>query len=112
MPHIHGGASQPKEPTPREQKIYKKEYHEGAVIFDKALHLVEKADNPEKKEMLNQVMEKAMLVLNQSAQALKNEYLKQQNEKIEKDFLAYKNHPGKEEFEVLSKDLEKAKQST
>lgn len=113
MPHTRfpAGAGGPKDPTLREQKVYKQEYREGAILFDKALHLVEKANNPEKKEMLGQVMEKAMLVLNQSAQALKNEHLKQQNEKIEKDFIAYKSHPGKEEIETLSKDLEKAKKS-
>lgn len=109
MAEIHGKGNI--EPTPREQKAYAKEYQEGVTLFQKALHQAQKADNPFKKEQFRSVMEKAMRVLNQTARALKSDYLQKQNEEIEKDYQAYKGHPGKSELSKLDVELDKAKRS-
>lgn len=110
MSEIHGGGGAVG-PTPREKKLYEKEYVEGASLFQKALHQAQKTESPYKREQFDEVMEKAMRVLNQTAQALKSEALQQQNEIIKKDFKAYKEHPGVQELSKLDQDLTQAKKS-
>ncbi len=99
------------EPTPRAQRAYEKEYQEGVSLFQKALHHAQKTQDPYKKEQFQSVMDKAMRVLNQTARALKDEDLQKQNAEIEKDYQAYKSHPGQTEVHKLDGDLDKAKKS-
>lgn len=98
--------------TPREQKMYEQEYKHGAQLFQKALQSYVKSDNPYQQEEFSQVMDKAMRVLNETAQALNKKALLDQNKDIEKDFAAFNNKPSEQAaFEKLNHDLDQAKKS-
>jgi hypothetical protein len=96
--------------SPREKKLYKNEYVQGAQLFQKALQQYTKSDNPFQREEFRQVMDQAMNVLNETARELKTDSLKTQNEKIAKDYTAFMNQPADEtKVNALNQDLEKAK---
>lgn len=110
MSEIQGHGQNPI--TPREKKMYEKEYVHGAKLFQKALQQYSKSDNPYQKEEFKQVMDKAMEVLNETARELKAKPLVEQNEKISKDYTAFTDQPkNAKAVDALNQDLEKAKKS-
>ncbi len=94
--------------SPQERKLYQLDYKQGAELFQQALDAHEHANSPFKKAAFQNVMERAMKVMNESARALKEKGLENQNKTIEKDFTAYQNG-GKPD--PLKRDLEQAKRS-
>lgn len=97
--------------TPRTKQKLEAEYKQGAELFEKALRQTNKSESPYKKEQFNDVMNKAMQVLNQAAQELKRGDLIEQNRKIEHDLKAYKNQPSDTAMKALIEDLSKAKKA-
>jgi len=95
------------------EKLYKKEYKQGAELFQKALSSYIVSENPYQKAEFLKVMDKAMSVLNESAQALNQQALLKQNKKIESDYKNFSQSPDSPEtLKKLTEDLNQAKQST
>jgi hypothetical protein len=93
----------------RAEKIYIQEYLHGAALFEKALiHSLKSKE----RERFDAIMNMALEVLNQSAQALKREDLMKQNEKISRDFINFQKNPNKQNYSILRNDLESAKKTT
>ena len=96
--------------TPRERKMYEQEYKHGAQLFQKALQQYVGSDNPYQQHEFQQVMEKAMRVLNETASELNRKALLEQNDKIQKDYATFNNKPeDSSAFKKLNEDLENAK---
>ena len=97
--------------SPRDKQLYQQEFKHAADLFQRSLDQYAKSDNPYQKEEFKEVMDKAMRVLNETAQELmKNELLKQ-NEKIAQDWATYQQNESVDAQKQLSKDLDKAKRS-
>ncbi|MBI3900957.1 MAG: hypothetical protein HY324_02255 [Chlamydiia bacterium] len=95
--------------TPREQKMYEQEYKDGARLFQKALEQYCKSDSIFQKHEFEEVMEKAMNVLNQAANELKEKALLEQNVKIKQDYQSFMKDPTNQSGAgLLHKDLDQA----
>jgi hypothetical protein len=106
-----GGAGEPIH-TPREIQMYEKEYKKGAQLFQDAVQHYAKSDNPYQKKEFQEVMDKALSVLNESARELNRKSLLDQNVKIEKDYAMFNKSPDDEKAVLqLEKDLEDAEKS-
>lgn len=92
-----------------ERKIFEQEYRHGADLFLRALDAHAKSKNIYQQEEFKEVMNKALLVLNETARELKRKELLAQNQKIGEDYDAYQLNPGALTKEVLKGDLEQAK---
>ena len=104
--------SGPSGPSPHDKKMYEQEYKHGADLFDKALDQYEKSDNSFQKAEFKDVMDKAMRVMNDSAQGLIRKDLEEQNQKIAKDYETFQKYPGDEDTSKrLHQDLDDAKQT-
>jgi len=109
---ISSSSGAPAPITPREKKMYEQEYKHGAQLFQKALQQYVKSDNPYQQEEFQQVMDKAMRVLNETAGELSRKALLEQNAKIQKDYAAFNNKPDDPgSFDKLNHDLDQAKKS-
>lgn len=98
--------------TPGEHKMYEQEYKHGAKLFQKALQQYVKSDNPYQQHEFEEVMEKALQVLNETASALNQGALLKQNMKIEQDYNKFTAKPeDPETYNQLNRDLDKAKNS-
>src|SRR5580698_4938248 len=98
--------------TPREIREYEQEYKESAQLFQNAVQHYASSDNPYQKKEFQEVMDKALQILNETACELKRQKLFDQNAKIEKDYASFNQSPDDEKaIAQLSKDLEKAKKS-
>jgi len=98
--------------TPREVQMYKNEYKHGAQLFQKALEQYTQSTNPYQQKEFQEVMDKALLVLNETAKELHNEKLQQQNAKISSDYEKVMQTPtDASAAEQLHKDLDRAKKS-
>ena len=97
--------------TPREKQMYEQEYRHGVDLFQRALEQSSQAANPFQKEQFDEVMEKAMMVLNQTAKELKRKDLLDQNQKIANDLKNYQDQPSDSTREKLTRDLNGAKGS-
>ena len=97
---------------PREKKMYEQEYKHSADLFKRALDQYSKADNPYQQAEFKDVMDKAMQVLNETAQELMRQELQKQNDQIAKDYATFQNFPTDPDTkEKLTRDLDKAKKS-
>lgn len=95
---------------PHDKKMYEQEYKHSADLFKRALDQYAKSDNPYQKAEFNDVMQRAMDVLNETAAELMRKELKTQNDAISKDYATFQNSPDNPDTqEKLAKDLEKAK---
>ena len=101
----------PREISPREKAMYKEEYRHGAELFQKALQQYSKSDDMFQKGEFKDVMDNMMQVLNETARALKQSGLKEQNKKIAEDYAAYQDAPTPASQKQLAKDLEQAKKT-
>lgn len=102
----------PQGPSPHDKKMYEQEYKHGANLFDKALDQYEKSDNSFQKAEFKDVMDKAMKVMNESAQGLIRKDLEEQNQKIAKDYETFQKYPGDSEAaQRLHQDLDNAKET-
>ncbi len=98
--------------TQREIRMYEEEYKEGAKLFQDAIQHYAKSDNPYQKKEFQEVMDKALSVLNECARELNRQALLEQNAKITKDYAMFNKSPGDEKSATqLEKDLEEAKNS-
>ncbi len=98
--------------NPREQKMYEREYQQGADLFKKALDQYTKSSNSNQKAEFKDVMDKSLQVLNEAARELMRKELQKQNEQIAKDYATFKKYPGDHDtIEKLNQDLDKAKKS-
>jgi hypothetical protein len=97
--------------SPHDKKMYEQEYRHGADLFQRALEQYNKAENPYQKNEFKSVMDKAMNVMNETAQALMRKELLQQNDKISQDYAAFQDHPDAQSQKELAKDLDRAKRA-
>lgn len=96
--------------SPREMKMYEQEYRHGAQLFQKALQQYVKSDSPYQQEEFHEVMDKAMRVMNETAKELNRKALKEQNQKIEKDYVTFNDKPSdSNSYDQLNHDLDRAK---
>lgn len=98
-------------PNPEDQKLYKQEYVHGLDLFQRALEQHAKAEEVHKKAAFEEVMERALQVLNDTARGLKREDLQSQNQQIGKDLKAYEDKSDDATRQALAKDLQRAKDS-
>lgn len=107
MAEIHG-----KGPiSPQEKKMYEQEYKKGVDLFQHALQQSSEAKNPYQKKQFQDVMNKAMNVLNETAKELKRKDLMAQNKQIASDYKAYQKDSSDIVANKLNEDLDKAKES-
>ena len=97
--------------SPRDRKMYEQEFQHAATLFQQALDSYSKSDNPYQKEEFKEVMDKAMRVLNETAQELMRKELMSQNQKIENDYASFQQDGSMGAQAKLDSDLEKAKKS-
>ena len=102
-------ASVPSSLSPEDRRAYEREYVQGADLFQRALAEHAKTQDIYKREEFKDVMDKALLVLNETARELKEKKLAEQNAKIEQDYREYQQHPDPETQKKLNQDLERAK---
>lgn len=108
MTNIHGPEGFPH--TPREIQEYEKEYKKSVKLFQEAVQHYAESDNPYQKKEFQEVMNKALCILNETARELNNQRLLEQNETIEKDYASFNKSPkDKKTIAQLNKDLDKAK---
>lgn len=101
----------PKEPhhTPSEIRMYEQEYKESANLFQEAVQHYAQSDNPYQKKEFQEVMDKALSILNETARELNRKGLFDQNAKIEKDYAQFNKTPDDEKMITqLEKDLQDA----
>lgn len=100
----------PAGPSPHDKKMYEQEYKHGADLFERALDQYEKSDSSFQKAEFKDVMDKAMGVMNDSAQGLIRKDLESQNQKIAKDYETFQKYPGDQDASKrLHQDLDGAK---
>jgi hypothetical protein len=105
-----GDLSGPGSINPRDKKMYEQEYKQSADLFEKALGQYAKSDNPYQKAEFNDVMDRALNILNETASELMRKELKSQNDKIAQDYATFQKFPDDPDTqEKLKHDLEKAK---
>ncbi len=97
--------------SPRDKKMYEQEFKHAATLFQQALDSYAKSDNPYQKQEFKEVMDKAMRVLNETAQELTRKELLNQNVKIANDYATYQQDSSTSAQAKLQSDLEKAKKS-
>ncbi|MBM3184607.1 MAG: hypothetical protein FJZ64_04815 [Chlamydiae bacterium] len=98
--------------TPREKKMYEQEYKHGAELFQQALSSYTKSDNPYQQKEFQDVMDKALDVLNKTARELNRKALLEQNNKIQKDYATFNQKPEDQRVvESLNRDLDTARKS-
>jgi hypothetical protein len=106
-----GGAGGP-EHTPREIHMYEQEYRDSAQLFRDAVEHYAKSDNIYQKKEFQEVMDKALSILNETARELNRKGLLEQNAKIEQDYAKFNKSPDDEgAITQLEKDLDDAKKS-
>jgi hypothetical protein len=96
-------------PTPQDVKAYAQEYKHGVDLFQRALIEYNSADEVHKKDAFREVMDRALQVLNETAQGMKRPDLLSQNEKIAQDFQTYQSTHSEKDEKVLEKDLNHAR---
>jgi hypothetical protein len=111
MTEIQGGKGQVPLSPEEKRALYRDEYKHGAALFQRALDQYVHANSPQQKEEFKEVMQKAMHVLNETAQGLKKSALKEQNEKIQQDWLKYEKEGSQAAEKKLRDDLDEAKNS-
>lgn len=98
--------------NPHDRKMYEQEYKQSADLFKRALDQYTKSDNPFQQAQFKDVMDKAMQVMQETANELLRKELVKQNEQISKDYDNFQQYPGDEDtIEKLQRDLDKAKKS-
>jgi hypothetical protein len=98
--------------TPREIHMYEREYKDSVKLFQDAVQHYAKSDNPYQKKEFQEVMDKALSILNETALELNRKALFEQNAKIEKDYAMFNKSPDNEgTISQLEKDLEDAKKT-
>jgi hypothetical protein len=95
--------------SPRDKKMYEQEFKHAADLFQRSLNEYAASDNPYQKEEFKEVMNKAMRVLNETAQELTRKELLKQNQAIEQDWANYQQDGTITSKDKLNSDLEKAK---
>ncbi len=85
MDELHGVSA----PNPGARKLYEQEYRHGLDLFQRALAEYGEASEIHKKAAFQDVMHRAMQVLNEAARALKRSDLLAKNGEMEKDLEAY-----------------------
>jgi len=103
MDHVQGTSGAPL--TPQEAQAYRKEYKEGADLFEKTLHRYETSDNKYQQHEFLEVMHKASQVLNDASRALKNKELQAKSLKLQQDLDAFEKQPDADHAEKLRQDL-------
>lgn len=96
-------------PNPQDIKAYTQEYKHGVDLFQRALIEYNSADEIHKKDAFREVMDRALQVLNETAQGMKRPDLLNQNQKIAKDFQTYQNTHSTTDEKTLEKDLNHAR---
>ena len=96
-------------PSHQDVQKYAQEYRHGVDLFQRSLSEYKSAEEIHKKEAFKEVMERALQVLNETAQGMKSRDLLEQNAKIAKDFQAYQNGASAENEKKLEQDLSRAK---
>lgn len=98
--------------SPRDIKMYEQEYKHSADLFKRALDQYSKSEDPYQQAEFKDVMDRAMQILNETAQELMRKELQKQNDVIAKDYSNFQKFPGNEDtINKLNEDLEKAKKS-
>jgi hypothetical protein len=108
VPEVRGGAAPL---SPEDKKLYQQEYKQAANLFQEALEQYTLSPgNMYKQAEFKEVMEKAMQILNEAAQALKQDKLLKQNQKLQKDLEEFEKDPSSVDAQKnLAHDLSEAK---
>ncbi|MBI2743411.1 MAG: hypothetical protein HYX48_05785 [Chlamydiales bacterium] len=107
MSNIQG----PGKPDHHDIQMYAQEYKRGIDLFQRALIEYNSADEVHKKDAFREVMDRALQVLNETAQGMKRDDLVAQNQKIAQDFQTYQNSHSPKDEKVLEKDLNQARRA-
>ncbi len=107
-----GSTGGPAPITPHDRNWFEQEYRESAQLFQNAVKQYAKSDNPYQKREFQEVMEKSLAILNETARELNRKALLEQNDKIAQDYASFNKTPDDAKtIEQLNQDLEKAKKS-
>lgn len=109
MSEVEGTGNQPILPSSQDKRAYEMEYKHGLDLFQRALGEYNKAEEIHKKDAFREVMDRALKVMNETAQGLMRDDLKTQNEKIASDYQAFKDKGEHSAESALEQDLNEAK---
>ncbi|MBI5345701.1 MAG: hypothetical protein HZB76_00945 [Chlamydiae bacterium] len=93
--------------SPKDKAIYKQEFARSVDLFKESLEEFEKATEVHKKAKFNDVMQKAMQIMNETAPLCLNKSLQEQKAKLEKDYQQLISKDNPQNVAQLNNDIEK-----
>jgi hypothetical protein len=102
-----GGGSIP----PDIRATYKQEFSRSVDLFQKSLQEYEKADELHKKAKFKDVMDKALQIMNETAQACLSKKAHAEKNQLEKDYQNFIQHDNSETYGKLNDDIDHLKDS-
>ena len=92
--------------TPNSRTFYEQKFEESLNLFQNSLSEYEKSTLPPQKAKFKEVMDKARVVMNETAKALLNNKTQTQEENLEKDYLAFLANQSPKTLAQLKKDID------
>lgn len=92
--------------SPQDRKAYQEECARGVSLFKKTLQEYQKSQMPAQKEEFKDVMEKALLVIHETANACLSKELQKEEINLEQDYRKYIANPSPENLDKLNSDLQ------
>lgn len=91
--------------SPQDRVLYRAEYEKAAQLFAQSLDAYQKADFPEKQATLKDVMNKALTIMNETAQKCLRGYAIAKNNQLQTDYDTFLKSGSPENIEKLEKDI-------
>lgn len=92
--------------TPQIRPTYKQECAQGVHLFKQTLAAYQKSDIPEQQEKYKDVMQKALLIIHETAARCLSAELQKEEINLEQDYKNYIASPTPENLNQLQNDLE------
>ena len=93
-------------PDPNNKAEYKHEFRESVTLFKEALNKYHTSNEIAQKKALQDVMNKALDTMGESASGLMNKHLQELKAGLSEDFDDYADNPSSEGYEKLQNDLQ------
>jgi hypothetical protein len=97
--------------SPQLQQVYKQEFMEGANLFQQSLQQYQNSNIPAQKEAFKDVMQKAMNVMNETAQLCLSKEAQKKEMKLNQDFQAFQSNDTEGNAAQLNKSINSLKRS-
>ena len=96
---------------PHLQQVYKQDFTQGANLFKQSLEQYQNSNNPLQKEAFKDVMQKAMVVMNETAKLCLSQEAQKKEAKLNDDFNNFQNSENPQTVKDLSKSIDSLKRT-